>query len=194
MEEKKYTDKIEELLYEESARRMLRKSSDSSTTTRSLIVKMVAAAATILIFFLSYQYVNSYKNNYSNSLSFAKENYQFPIVNKSRGIENQTDRYIQDLKDGKYQTVLAGLKNKALSEQDVYIKAHLLYNLDSLEASKQIIKNQTWKDSFYNEEMKWLEFLIAIKENKSHATLATLSNELPNQYRQKANEFLKIKN
>lgn len=188
MEEKnKIEQAVKELLYEQALREKLQKI-DSSKRFNFYLFSSIAALFVLLI---GYFIIQTLLNNEVDRTGIIAQNYEFPVIAKSRSSEiSLVDGFIPELNEKQYDLVLKKLYIDSLSEKDQFVKANILFVMDSLNESETIIKANTWNDPFYKKETDWLNFLIQFKKGASKNELIVLSNLIQTPYTEKAKLML----
>ena len=180
---------IKDLLYEKSAKELLLKNEISNGSTS--IQWLLRIAAIVIVIIIAWTANDYLFNKEINKREFAFSQYEFPTVTKSRSAQlNIIDNHLDKLNNQEYSSILELLNRDTLTEKDLYVKAHILFSLDSLEASQKIIKSNNWEDEYYSNELKWLDFLIDYSSDKSEDTLIKKMNALPNEYKAKAKSII----
>ena len=184
---------IKDLLYEASAREKLT-SKKANRFSKNLLYTITSIAAVFLLLIAAFQIVPSLSStNYNEIIA---QHYEFPAVNKSRSNNPAViDQYLPSLKSKNYKEVLSEIRKQEargikLSEQDQFIKAHLLFSTDLIDEAKLLIENQNWQDEYIIEELSWLSFLIDFKKKASKANLLEQQKLLPLKYKDKAASML----
>ena len=131
------------------------------TKTMWFFTRVAALAIVVLgaIFLMRNQFQdNSTRDQYATSI------YDLPSVSKSRGTTiDIIDQYIDLLDDEKYAEVLTKLTN-ATSEKDLWIKAHLLYNIGKYSEFTNLVESHKWQDEFYAADIDWLRALMLYRD------------------------------
>ena len=153
----------------------------NSTSTRyptkamwffSRIAALVIVVLGAIFLFKNQVQDTSTKDQYATSI------YSLPTVSKSRGaVPNIIDQYIDILDDIQYSAVLTKL-NSATSEKDLWIKAHLLYNLGKYSEFTQLVESHEWQDEFYATDIDWLRALVLYRDGSDIIEIERLYPEL----------------
>ena len=180
---------IKDLLYEKSAKDLLLK--DKKSKGSISIQWLMRIAALVLLIIVAWTANNYLFKQSIDKKELAISQYEFPAVTKSRSAQsNIIDNHLDKLRNQEYSFVLDFLGQDTLSEKDLFVKAHILFSLDSLDAAQRIIESNNWEDEYYNNELKWLDFLIDYSSNKPKDLLIQKMNALPSKYQFKANSII----
>jgi hypothetical protein len=178
---------VKDLLYEHTSRKMLN-SLNQKNNIPSLFVKILAIAA---MFTIAYFAFNITSSSSIDKNQIASNFYEFPTISKSRSGETHViDDYITDLNSSNYKKVLGNLENKYLSEKDLFYKANIYFQLDSLNEAAKIIELSEWNDEYYQSEINWLYFLIRIKQGADKAELHKIITTLTISNQSKAKQIM----
>lgn len=189
MKEKDLENIVEDLLYEAAARKTLN-ATKSVQSPKRLILAVASIAAAIVIFLMAYSSFND-SRLFDQRNDLIAQHYEFPVVTKSRSLQkNIVDDYISELKNKDYKFVLSKLNTTPLSEEDSFVKAHLLFSLGSIDEAEKLISQTNWKDDYIRNEATWLRFLIAVKKSKSITTLSKIANEISGEHEKEAAQIL----
>ncbi len=153
---------IEKFLYEEHAKGVLR--SDSSQSNNKRIILAIAASLIIVCAFL-------FLFQTDNRAEFISSNYEFPEIHSSRAAMSVWSSKLKIAQKDGWSSEDLSLFSGRLNEEQKYYYAHVLFALDSLDAADNIIRTTSWKNNFFESDVRWLSFLGSLKKNDSKDVL-----------------------
>jgi len=182
---------IKRLIYEEHNRRKL--TAKTRVLSRPKLFRYVGLAASLaILIFAANKFISTGSTNVNELIA---DVYVFPDFQNTRSAPAKIDNFYKELKQEKYKEVLVSLnQNNELSEKDKFAKAHLLFVLESRTELKNLISNTKFKQTKFQDDIQWLEFLLAYKEKESKSTLESIADNLADQYLNDAEKLLKALN
>lgn len=186
-EENKIEQAVKELLFEQALREKLQKIDNRKRFNFYLLSSIAALFVLVIGFFI----IQILLNKEVDRTGIIAQNFEFPDIVKSRSSEfSLVDSFIPELNKKQYDLVIKKLYKDSLSEKDQFVKANILFVMDSLNESETIVKATTWNDPFHKAETDWLIFLIQFKKGTSKNELIRLSKLLQTPYTEKAKLML----
>ncbi len=178
---------VKDLLYEASARKYLKEG--RAQKKRPIFKYLAAAAAAVALIFILVNFPSG--DTIDKRTAMVQEEFTFPTITKSRSSSIAiVDNYIKELNAEQYELVLEKLYGNTLSEKDAYTKSQLYFKLGRYTEAEALLEDYVFKDAYYNEEKRWLQFLLAFQKGNKKEQLIELKNTLSLNYQTKAKKLL----